>query len=105
MHRYRFTTVFGFVSTLSSIAGLICFFINPTVTVVCGITSVINSLIQRIWGEQNSLTTEIITIFIAMLVAVFADLYWLTCTSFALCLVETVFALIGWIVIAMQKSK
>lgn len=105
MYRYRFVNVCGFISILVSIAGVICFFINPTITIVCGVVSVINSLIQRFFGEQNSLITEFFTIFVAIIVAVIAKLAILQTVSFALCLDETILGVIGWIIVAIKLNR
>ena len=105
MYRYRFINIFGFISILIAIAGVICFFINPTITIVCGVVSIIDSLIQRFFGEQNSLITEILTTFVAIIVAVIAKLAILQIVAFALCLAEAILGVIGWIIVAIKLNR
>lgn len=90
-------TIFGILSVVAAIVGVIFFFINPTVTIVCAVISILNSIIQVVCGDQNNLTTEIATIVIAIIIALIADISIFNTICFALCIVEALMTVIGWI--------
>lgn len=105
MYRSPFMSVISAVSIIASVVGIIFFLINPTVTVVCGILTFLNSIIQVIWGDQNNLSTEFITIIISIIIALIAKLSTFHVVCFALCLVETLMTIIGWIVMFVNIKK
>ena len=85
------------LSTISSIVGTIFFFINIKVTIICAILAIIDSFIQVIFGDQNNLVTEILTVIVAVIVALIRDANIFHYAAFALCVVSAVFTVIGWI--------
>lgn len=97
MRQSPFATIFGVLSTIAAIVGVVFFFINPTVTIICAIISALNSLVQVIWGDQNNLNTEIATIVIGVIIALIADFSIFNTICFALCIVEALMTVIGWI--------
>ena len=89
--------IIGAISTLVSFVGVIGFFFNPTITVVCGIISAADSLLQFFFGQQNNLSTEIFTVIVSLIIALIFKLSILTTICFALCLVSAIFSILGWI--------
>lgn len=106
MYQSPLAKFIGTLSTISSVIGLIYFFINPTVTIICGIISIINSIIQVLFSDQNSLTTETLTIFISIIVALIIHKPIFQTVCFALCIGDVLFLLLGWIhLIIIFKNK
>lgn len=97
MYQYKFATIFGVLSTIVSILGIIFFFINPSVTCYCALFSLLNSLIQITVGGQNNLNTEISTIIIALIIALIGRLNILRTISFAICLIDVLMYIFGLI--------
>ena len=89
--------IIGFVSSISAIVGVVFWFINPTVTIVCALITIIDSIIQVIFGDQNNLTSEIATVIISAIISLIAKTPTFETICFGLCLVAAVFAIIGWI--------
>ena len=88
-------SVIGFVA---SIVGVIFFFTGGTnITCICAVISIADSVIQRIWGDQNNLITEIIAVIIGAVVSFFLPGGFLTFAALALCIETVVFTLFGWI--------
>lgn len=108
MHYYKlfaFLNAFGLISSLISVIGIILFFINPVFTIFCAAFSIINSILQVFFGEQNSFSTEtiIIIIIIAVIIASLAKISYINTISFALCIGEVLLCIIGWIFMLLQK--
>lgn len=101
----KFATVFGFISTIASIIGFICFFSNPSITLICAGTSLFNSFIQVVLGEQKNFTTEIITIFIAVIISFFADISTVMVIAVALCVADAALSIFGWILMLFAYKK
>lgn len=99
-----FLNAFGFISGLLSIIGIILFFINPVFTIFCAAFSIIDSILQIFFGEQNNFSTEIFTIIIAVIIACIAKLSYINTISFALCICNALLWIIGWIFVANNKS-
>lgn len=99
MYKSPTAQISSIVSTLAAIVGIITYFINPTITIICGIISFINSLIQIFFGDQNNITTEIITIIIGLIAALIFDAPIFACICFALCIGEILLLLIGWLML------
>lgn len=88
-------SVIGFIA---SIVGIIFFFKGDTnITCICAVISIADSVIQRIWGDQNNLITEIIAVIIGAVVSFFLPGGFLTFAALALCIETVVFTLFGWI--------
>lgn len=105
MNKSFFITILGAVSTIASIVGIIFFFIDPTVTIICAIISALNSILQIALGDQNNITTEIVTIIIAVIVALIMQKTIFPIICFALCLVDALMSILGWIsMFAFYKS-
>lgn len=102
---YQISNISGFISSLTSILGTIFYFFNPTVTIVCAILSILNSLIQVVFGDQNNLNTEIATIIIAAIVALFIKTSIFNFTCFAICAVDSLILIIGWIFMIFTYKK
>lgn len=97
MNQSPFISVIGAISTIASIVGAIFFFINPTVTIICAIISALNSILQVTFGDQNNITTEIAAIIIAVIVALIIQKPVFLIVCFAICLVEALMSVLGWI--------
>ena len=98
----KFTSV---LSILASIIGAIFFFVNPTITIVCAIICVFNSIVQVICRNQKNLITEILTVIIAIIIAAIADLLIFDTICFALCIVEALMNIFGWIFMFVAMKK
>lgn len=88
---------FRIMSAISSIVGVICYFINPVITIICGVVSLINSVVQITFGDQNNLSTEIFSVFIAVIISLIFDLPIFAFIGFILCVVEIIMAFLGWV--------
>ena len=97
MNKSPFISILGAISTITSVIGIIFFFINPTVTIVCAAISALNSLLQITFGDQSNITTEIVTIIIAIIVALIIQKPIFPIICFALCLGDTLMSVLGWI--------
>ena len=97
MNKSPFISILGAISTIASIVGIIFFFINPTVTIVCAAISALNSILQVTFADQNNITTEIVTIIIAVIVAFIIQKPIFPIICFALCLGDTLMSVLGWI--------
>ena len=98
----KFTSV---LSILASIIGVRFFFINPTITIICAVVTLFNSVVQTVCGDQNNLNTEIFTVVIAIIIALIAELSIFNIIGFALCIVETLMNIIGWIIMLVTTKK
>jgi len=101
-----------FVNVCSNIAGAISFcgiilaFPHAwNIVLLCGIVSLINSFIQIIFGEQNSIITEAVTIVIALIISVVFDISWLIVVPLTLCIVDFIITILGWIQMAYFARK
>ena len=88
---------FGIMSAISSIVGVICYFINAGITIICGVVSLINSVVQITFGDQNNLGTEIFSVFVAVIISLIFNLPIFAFIGFILCVVEVIMAFLGWI--------
>lgn len=93
--RIALLNLMSLISFVASAAGIIMFFTKPVVTVFCGVFSIVESLLQVIFGEQNSIITEILTIVIAIVIAFIAKLSYMQTIGFALCVVNVLLYIIG----------
>lgn len=103
--RLAFLSLFGFISALISVVGIIFYFVNPIVTIICAAFSIINSILQVFIGEQNNFSTEIFTIIIAVIIALIAKISFINTICFALCIADALLQIIGWIFMAFQKDR
>lgn len=94
---HLFTLIFANITTLSSIVGIVGFFFSPTITIVCAAISLINSIIQVIWGDQTNIGTEIATIFVGIIIALIFHLPIINTIAIALCIVEAIIGILGYI--------
>ena len=103
-----FAKISGVISTIISIVGVIAFFSDSIVLLYwCAAISIVNSLVQTISGEQNNLSTEVVTVFIFSIVSFFTKTKWIIMIAFGLCLVDALMSLIGWIanIILISKNR
>lgn len=106
MNQSPIASIFHVLSILAAIIGIIFFFINPAITIVCAIISVLNSIIQVVFGGQNNLNTEIATIIIAVIIALIIDTSIINIICFALCAADILMLISGWIfMLIMYKRK
>ena len=86
------------ISFIASIIGVICYYSDIyQVTIICGIISLINSFLHVIFGNQNSLATEIVTIIIAAIIAIIFEFPFFSFVSLFICIADILFQLIGLI--------
>ena len=99
-------SILGFFSTFSSAVGIIAFFTNSsTLLLICVSISLINSIVQVIWGQQNNLNTEIATVVIFFIISFFTKSPWYIIISFGLCLIEVIMWLLSLIGIIFLKRR
>ena len=92
----KFLSFSGAFSTLASIAGIVFYFTGlQTYTIICAICTLIDSFLQIKFGEQNNLTTEIISIIIGIIIALFAKVNIIGCASVSLCIVNALMSILG----------
>ena len=99
------STISGTVGTISSFVGSIFFFININVTIICALILIVDSFIQVIFGEQNNLTTEVLTVIVAIIVALIIDANILHTIVFAMCIVTAVFSILGWVLMLISYKR
>lgn len=97
MDKSPFFSILGLISTIASIIGIIFFFINPTVTIICAVISALNSILQVAFGDQNNITTEIVTIIIAVIVALIIQKPIFPIICFAICIADAIMSVLGLI--------
>ena len=98
-----FSTTVGVVSTISAIIGIVFFFINPIVTIVCGCITILNSLVQITFGGQNNIATEIITALIGLIVSLFVGSPIFLTICFALCIGDAVISTLGYVMLLFMR--
>lgn len=91
------------LSNIAAIVGIIAYFINPTITIICGIITFIDSLVQIFLGNQNNITTEIVTIIIGLIVALIIDVPVFACICFALCIGSLLMLLLALLLFLFVK--
>ena len=92
------TNLIGFISTLTSIVGVIAFFCKAfPLLIFCAVISILNSFIQVIFGEQNNFTTEIATIILFGIISFFAKANIPIMISFGICIADVIMSVLGWI--------
>ena len=90
--------IFGGLSFVTSVIGLVLFFsIGADFIIWFALFSLLSSIINVIWGEQNGLTTEEITAIIGAIIAGSTKLTLLQGVSIALCFGDAIFQIIGWV--------
>lgn len=83
---YSLSRITGVLSTLTSVLGIIFYFVNPVVTIYCAVFTLIDSIMQIRYGGQNNFCTEALEIIIGSAIALIAKLnYWYT-VSFVICI-------------------
>ncbi len=105
MNNSSLVTFFKIFNLITSTLGIIFFFINPIFTLICGILSLLNSVVQVVEGEQNNFNTEIATIIICCIIALIFKLNLFYFISFILCVADIVMLLAGWIVVLVLGNK
>lgn len=105
MSKSTVVTFFQAISSIGSVVGIVFFFINPIITILCGVLSLLSSIINVTYGDQNNLSTEISTIIIASVVALFTNLNWLEFSTFLLCTAEIIVLIVGWLTNAFVSRK
>lgn len=105
MNRHPFVSVLSVIDIIAVIIGCIFYFINPTVTIICGVITAINSVTQVVWGDQNNFSTEIATIIISLIIASLADLPIFEFICFILCAVDLLMLVVGWIISLVYSRK
>lgn len=94
----KFTAISPFLSFIASIIGIICYFTNiTTVTIICGIITLLDSAAQVFWGSQKNFNTEFITIVIGIIIALIFKLSIFPCVFLCLCIGSALLTVIGWV--------
>lgn len=96
------TTTIALIMTITgliaSVVGIIFFFRgNTDVTCVCAVLTIVDSVVQCIWGDQKNLVTEIAAVIIGAILSAFLPGGFLALASVALCIETVAFTVIGWL--------
>lgn len=98
------------ISPIAALCGIIIFFgCDPAPSyriyvVMCAVITIINSFLQVKYGDQNSLTTEIITAIIGGIVGASTEAGIIYGISIALCIADLVMLVFGWLSIIFTKG-
>lgn len=91
------TTVMSIVGTMAAITGTVCFF-TPSVSVIvvyiCAGVTILDSITQVLWGDQNNLATEILTYFIGAITAVVFKLNFWPTVAVSFCIAAVIFTVL-----------
>lgn len=102
--RYTLVAFSPYISFVASVSGIICYFTGLfTITLICGLITLLDSAIQVFWGEQNNFVTEIITIIIGAMVALIFHLPFFACIFLFLCIGSAFMMLFGWISLLFMR--
>lgn len=102
----KFVEILGTIEFLTSLAGIICFFTgHQTITLFCAAFSILHSFLNVVFGDQNGFGTEILTIFIGMIVAVVFRLNMLNVVAVAICIGVYAILLIPLVLFAIFGRK
>ena len=83
---FKTLTAFSVIDTLSTIIGIIFYYIGlPIVTIISACLSILDSILQVKYGDQNSLATEVITVIIGVIVALIAKISIIPCVAVTIC--------------------
>lgn len=102
---YTLSRISGILSVVFAILGIIFWFINPLVTVICAVLTLIDSVIQIKYGGQNGFATEILEIIIGSAIAIIAKLNYLNTVSFVLCIGTFLLWFVGIISIIISSNS
>ena len=90
--------ILGFLSFAASVVGIVLFFGKGADLIVWfALFSLLSSLVNVVWGDQNNLNTEILTIIIGAVISSFTALTLLSGISIALCVGDVVMQIIGYV--------
>ncbi len=87
----------GIVSFGFAIFGIYSCPYDTYTVIACGCITLVNSLIQVLWGGQNNLNTEILTIIIGFIIASIFNLPVFPCVFLCLCVADVLLAVLGWL--------
>ncbi len=94
----RFAENYKIISSLFAVAGIVFYFLGFVwITILCALISISDSIIQVVWGEQNSFATEILAAFIGVVVSIFAHVPLFGVVALAICIESTALLLIGFL--------
>lgn len=97
-----FFIVCGPVSIASATAGIVFFYEGyRDITVIFGAISLIISILDRIFGDQNNLVTEIFSILVGAVVSAFWDVGLIRCISLMTCIGDVAIFAVGFIQILL----
>jgi hypothetical protein len=99
----EYMAVFEFIAV---VAGIICFFTgHETITLFCAAFSLLHSFLNVVFGDQNGLGTEILTMLIGVIVAVVFKLDMLSVVAVAVCIGSVAFLLVPFLLVAIFGAK
>jgi hypothetical protein len=102
----KFVEIMGGIELLVALVGIVCFFIgHETITLFCAAFSLLHSFLNVVFGDQNGFGTEILTIFIGMIVAVVFRLNMLNVVAVAICIGVYAILLIPLVLFAIFGRK
>ena len=102
----KFVEILGVVELIVAIAGIICFFTgNVTITLYCAAFSLLHSLLNIIFGDQNGFGSELLTILIGVAVALIFKLDMLGVASVAVCIGSVLFFAFPLLMIGIFSRK
>ena len=93
------------ITLICAILGIIFTFINPIVSIICASICIIHSICNVIFGDQNNLSSEIMTVIGAVIIALIFDFNILNTICFFICLAEFILRIVSVIVAEQTKGK
>lgn len=98
MEHKLFVSISGLIADIAGCTGIVMYFIGmPIITVICASITIIDSIVQVVWGGQNNFITEVIAIIIGIIVGYVFNIHIVNSISLVLCIFCTVFLVIGLI--------
>jgi hypothetical protein len=102
----KFVEVLGGIEFFVAIAGIVCFFTgHQTITFFCAAFSLLHSFLNVVFGEQNGFGTEILTVVVAIVVAVVFHLDMFGVVAVAICIGSVAIMIVPLLLFAIFGAK
>ena len=102
-------TITNILTIPASIIGIISYFVFPAsfplIVLVCACICILHSILNVLFGGQNNLATEIITILIGVAVAYFFHFNMRNSICVAICVAELLFSVIPFLFLFLSLGK
>lgn len=104
MFKDKLINTISWLTMVISIIGIISFYIDkPSVVYIAASITIFNSLIQVVFGGQNSFATEVFTVFLALVLSIFMSSPTLLVISLFLCFSDAIIGLLGLLQLILIK--